>query len=126
MTIAESGLANALTDAIVARDVSRAVALLHPEIDFRAMTPNKFWEASGPAEVDAILRDWLEDPDEELQSIEATQPVALLNTVRTGWLVHISDSRGPHLFEQQAYVRERDGQIDWMRVICSGWLPLSG
>ena len=92
MTIAESGLANALTDAIVARDVSRAVALLHPEIDFRAMTPNKFWEASGPAEVDAIFRDWLEDPDEELQSIEATQPVALLNTVRTGWVVHISDA----------------------------------
>jgi len=126
MTIVESGLANALTDAIVARDVSRAVALLHPEINFRAMTPNKIWEASSPAEVEAVFRTWLEDPDEELESIEATQPVALLSTVRTGWLVHISDSRGPHLFEQQAYVRERDGQIAWMRVICSGWIPLPG
>jgi SnoaL-like domain len=124
MATVESGIANAFVDAIATRDVSGAVALLHPEIDFRAMTPNRIWEAEGPAGVEAILREWFEDPDEEVHGIKATEPVSLETTVRVGWLVHISDADGPHVFEQQAYVRERDARIAWMRVICSGWIPL--
>ena len=124
MTTAESGLASALVDAILARDVTRAVALLHPDVSFRAMTPNRFWEAEGAAGVEAIFREWFEDPDEEIHEIEATEPVSLERSVRIGWLVRVSDADGPHIFEQQAYVREREGQIEWMRVMCSGWIPL--
>jgi hypothetical protein len=124
MTVSESGIATAFVDAIVARDLARAVALLHPEIDFRAMTPNRVWEAGDPPGVEAVLRAWLEDPDEEVHGIEATEPSPIVDRLRVGWLVRISDADGPHVFEQQAYVRERDGQIDWMRVICSGWIPL--
>lgn len=125
MATVQAGIAGALVDAIVSRDVSRAAALLHPEIDFRAMTPNRVWEGEGLAGVEAVLRAWFEDPDEEVHEIEATEPVSLEGTVRVGWLVRISDADGPHLFEQQAYVRERDGRIGWMRVICSGWIPLT-
>ena len=125
MTTAELGVAGALVDAIVGRDFARAVALLHPEIDFRAMTPNRVWEADGPAGVEAVLREWLDDPDEDVEGIEATEPISIEDTVRVGWLVHISDVDGPHIFEQQAYVRERDAQITWMRVMCSGWIPLT-
>jgi hypothetical protein len=126
MTVSESGVATAFVDAIVGRDLARAVALLHPDIDFRAMTPNRVWEADDPAGVEAVLRAWLEDPDEDVHRIEATEPSSLVDRVRVGWLVHISDADGPHMFEQQAYVRERDTQIEWLRVICSGWIPLSG
>jgi hypothetical protein len=126
VTTVESGVATAFVDAIVARDLARAVALLHPEIDFRAMTPNRVWDAEDPKGVEAVLRAWFEDPDEDVQGIEATQPISIEDTVRVGWLVRISDADGPHVFEQQAYVRERDAQIDWMRVICSGWIPLPG
>jgi hypothetical protein len=124
MTIAASGVAGALVDAIVARDLARAASLLHPEIDFRAMTPNRVWEAEGPDGVEAVLRAWFEDPDEDVSAIEATEPVSVEGTVRVGWLAHVSDDRGPHVFEQQAYVRERDEQIGWLRVICSGWVPV--
>lgn len=125
MTVAESGVAGALVDAIVARNFAGAVALLHPEIDFRAMTPNRVWEAEGPAGVEAVLREWLDDPDEDVEGIEATVPVSIKETVRVGWLVRVSDADGPHIFEQQAYVRERDAQIGWMRVMCSGAIPLT-
>jgi hypothetical protein len=124
MATVESGVASAFVDAIVARDVARAAGLLHPEIDFRAMTPRRIWEADGPAGVEAVFRAWFEDPDEDVQKVEATEPVSLEDTVRVGWLVHISDADGPHIFEQQVYVRERDARIAWMRVICSGWIPL--
>ena len=37
------------------------VRLLHPEVDFRALTPSRFWEATSPgAVVTEILPEWLE------------------------------------------------------------------
>ncbi len=107
MTTTETSVANALMDAIAAEDITRAVALLHPEIDFRAMTPNRVWEAEGRDGVEAVLREWFENPDEDISGIETTQPVAIGGTMRVGWLVRISDGGGPNVFEQQAYVRER-------------------
>lgn len=124
MTTAQSGVATAFVEAIVARDLERAAALLHPEVDFRAMTPSRVWEAQDPAGVVEVLRAWFEDPDEEVHGVEETEPVSIVDRVRVGWLVRISDADGPHVFEQQAYVRERDGLIDWMRVMCSGWIVL--
>jgi hypothetical protein len=125
MATTAPSVATGFVEAIVACNVAQAVALLDPGIDFRAMTPNRIWEAKDPAGVEGVLRQWFEDPDEDLHGVEATAPVPIQDTVRVGWLVHISDGDGPHVFEQQAYVRERDGRIAWMRVICSGWIPLS-
>jgi hypothetical protein len=125
MSATGSSVATAFADAIVARDLAAATALLDPEIDFRAMTPNRIWEADGRAGVEKVLREWFEDPDEQVHGLEATQPTSIEGTLRVGWLVRISDADGPHVFEQQAYVRERDGQIEWMRVICSGWIPVT-
>ena len=31
---------------------------------------------------------------------------------------------GDFLVEQQAYLTSRDGQIEWMRVLCSGFQPV--
>ncbi len=113
----------AFVDALVARDFAALSALLHPDIDFRAMTPNRVWEADGPQGVEDALRAWLADPDEEVERIAATQPMAVEDTVRVGWRVHGREAKGPFVFEQQAYMREQDGQIAWLRVICSGQRP---
>ena len=124
MAVTTPAVAGAFADAIVARDVTAATALLHPEVDFRAMTPNRIWEANDPAGVEEVLRAWLEDPDEEVHGVEATEPAAVEGTQRVGWRVRVSDAEGMHVFEQQAYVREREGKVGWMRVICSGFNKL--
>ncbi len=124
MATTAPSVATSLTEAIVARDIPGAVALLETDVDFRAMTPSRIWEAKDPAGVEGILREWFEDPDEEIHGVEATAPVPIQGTMRVGWLVNLSDADGPQVFEQQAYVRERDGRIAWMRVICSGSIPL--
>ena len=123
MTTSTRALAASFADAIVARDIAAATALLHPEVDFRAMTPNRIWEG-GPAGAETALRKWLEDPDEEVHGVEATEPVTIEGTQRVGWLVRISDADGLHVFEQQAYMRERDGKVGWMRLMCSGFNKL--
>jgi hypothetical protein len=33
----------------------------------------------------------------------------------------VNNPEGQFLVEQQAYISERDGQIAWMRVLCSGF-----
>jgi hypothetical protein len=67
-------LGKAFAHALARKEAAAVAALLDTEIDFRALTPNRAWKASGSFVV-----------------------------------------------EQQAYYTERDGQITWMRVLCSGF-----
>ena len=117
------GAVGGLVEAVVARDFERARSLLHPGIDFRGMTPRRIWEACDPAGVEDVLREWFGDPDEEIASVEATEPVHVEDTVRVGWRVHARDRDGPFVFEQQVYAREQDGQVIWLRLMCSGKRP---
>ena len=126
MSTTSSTLTGAFVDAIAARDFAAARGLLHPEIDFRAMTPRRIWEADGPAEVEEVLRTWLADPDEDITGVEAVAGATIADTDRGGWRVHGTGPDGAFTFEQQAFVRERDGQVGWLRIMCSGKRPLGG
>jgi ketosteroid isomerase-like protein len=121
MSLTTSNAGELFAAAVATRDFAGARDHLHPEIDFRAMTPTRIWEADGPAGVEDVLRAWLDDADEDIDSIETLGSTAVEDTVRVGWLVHGTDAEGPFVFEQQAYVRERDGRIAWLRVFCSGY-----
>lgn len=107
-------------DAILARDFSRVRDLLHSAIDFRGMTPKRVWEADDPAGVEEVLRAWFEHPERAVERLEPTEPAAVEDTLRVGWRVYGDGADGPFVFEQQAYLREQDGQVIWLRVMCSG------
>ena len=121
MAVLPRNAASEFVDALVARDLARACALLHDDVDFRAMTPNKIWEAGGADDVAVIMDGWFADPDEELHAIEPTDPVTVEDTLRIGWRVRGTDDEGAFVYEQQAYVREHAGRIGWMRLFCSGY-----
>lgn len=110
-------------EAILARDFAGACGLLHPEVDFRAMTPKRVWEADGPGGVEEVLRDWFEHPEREVERVEPTERAVVQDTARVGWRVHGSGADGRFEYEQQAYVREEGGQVVWLRVMCSGPRP---
>ena len=124
MSTTQQSIAGELVDAIVGRDFERARGLLDADIDFRAMTPNRIWEAEGPAEVEDVLRAWLADPDEKIDSVEATAPMTVEDTQRVGWRVRGRGADGPFVFEQQVYLRETGGRIGWLRIMCSGTRPV--
>ena len=97
--------------------------VLHPEIDFRGLTPNRGWEANDPdAVVSLLLGAWFEDSDEidELLHLESD---GFADRQRVGYRFHVSCPDGPFIVEQQAYLADRDGRIGWMRVVCSGYRP---
>ncbi len=123
MTTMPASVASGFVDAILARDFPRACSLLNPDIDFRAMTPNRVWEAASPAGVEDVLRAWFEHPERDVERIEPTEPASVEDTLRVGWCVYGSDAHGPFIYEQQAYLREENAQVVWLRVMCSGPRP---
>lgn len=109
--------------ALAAKDFDRIATLLHPQVDFRGMTPGRSWEASSPQQVvDGVLRFWFEEHDriDELLSIETGR---LSDRDRVGYRFAVSNKDGKFITEQQAYYDVKDGAITWMRVLCSGWRP---
>ena len=107
--------------ALAAKDSARLLDLMHPEIDFRALTPNRGWEANGREAVLAVLLgQWFEEAD-EIEALEELEHDAFANRQRVGYRFSVSNPDGRFLVEQQAYLSARDGQIEWMRVLCSGF-----
>jgi hypothetical protein len=109
--------------ALAAKDSARLRDLMDPEIDFRGLTPSRSWEAKGPDAVLALLLDkWFEDKD-EIEALEELETDAVADRQRVGYRFNVSNPDGRFLVEQQAYLSARDGRIEWMRVVCSGFRP---
>lgn len=110
--------------ALAAKDFERVRELLHPDVNFRGMTPNRTWEASDPETVVSdILRRWFEDSD-HIEGVEQIETDSFADRDRVGYRYTVTNPDGRFVVEQQAYIEERDGRIGWMRVLCSGFRPL--
>jgi hypothetical protein len=116
-------LGSQFASALAAKDFDRVRALLHPEIDFRGMTPNKVWEAEDPdVVITEILQEWFE-PSDEILSLDALDTGEVGQRERVGYRFSVRNPDGLFEVEQQAYLEDRDGRIGWMRVVCSGFQP---
>lgn len=109
--------------ALAAKDSQRLLDLVHPEVDFRGLTPSRAWEASDREELLSVLfGSWFEDKD-EIQALEWLESHTFADRERVGYRFSVSNPDGRFLVEQQAYLADRDGRIGWMRVVCSGFRP---
>jgi hypothetical protein len=110
--------------ALAVKDFPRLLDLLHPEVDFRGMTPSRVWEAGDPETVvTGVLRQWFDDTD-EIEALERLETDAVADRERVGYRFSVRNPDGRFVVEQQAYLAERDGRIGWIRVLCSGFRPV--
>lgn len=110
--------------ALAAKDFGRIADLLHPEIDFRGLTPRRIWEAGdGDAVIAGVLREWFDESD-EIEALERLETDAFADRERVGYRFTVNNPEGRFTVEQQAYLSARDGRIGWMRVLCSGYRPI--
>ena len=116
-------LAAAFAHGVTTKDVAALRGLLHPEIDFRGMTPGKVWEADGPEDVLVAIGTWF-DAGDIIEKVEDVETSSFADRERVGYRLRVRNEDGLHLVEQQAYLSERDGRIGWLRVMCSGFRPL--
>lgn len=117
-------LGAAFARAIAAGDAATLRGVLADPIDFQALTPRRHWQASTSAEVawEIILRSWFGDARiDELCSV-VTGRVAEREHV--AYRLRVRKGNADYLVEQQAYYTSDNGRIGWMRILCSGYMPV--
>jgi hypothetical protein len=120
-----SALGRRFVEALAIKDAEALRAVLHPEVDFRGLTPNRFWEAHDrDAVLEIVFGVWF-GADDELEELVLMHSDAFADREQVRFRFRGSSRDGPMVVEQQAYLTERDGLIGWMRVVCSGQRPLA-
>ena len=96
------------------------------ELEFRAVTPRRFWEADDAGTVidDFVFGKWFE-PTDEIRELVSVETADVGNRHRVGYRLRVDNADGPHLVEQQAFYDDRDGQIVWLRIMCAGYVPIA-
>ncbi|HEV2755215.1 MAG TPA: hypothetical protein VG318_05495 [Actinomycetota bacterium] len=120
----DEGLGIPFARALAAKDWATVRSLLSDDLDFRGMTPRQVWEASADELVPKVLRGaWFED-DEPINELVECETRHVGNVENVRYLFRVTYQEGPHLVEQQAYLRAEDGRIKWLRIMCSGGMPI--
>ncbi len=111
--------------AVAAKDTEGLLGLLDPQIDFRAMTPGRFWEESSAIAVvnDVIFGHWFATSD-RIEAIEGIEHGMVVDRHRVGYRFRVTNDDGTYTVEQQAYLGVQDDRISWLRIMCSGYRPV--
>lgn len=121
-----SRLAHLFTAALTAKDATALRSLFGSELDFRGLTPSRVWEARTPGELidDVILGSWFE-PGDVIQRVESVQYGQVGTRIRIGYRLRVQSGGQAYTVEQQAFCDLSDGKITWLRVLCSGFVPVA-
>jgi hypothetical protein len=120
-----SGIGDRFANAVAKKDGPALLDLLDPEIDFRALTPGRFWEASSArALVDEVIFGAWFEADDHIDALEDVQIGAVADRDRVGYRLRITNADGVFLVEQQAYFDVENDRISWLRILCSGYVPI--
>jgi hypothetical protein len=119
------GIGERFAQALAKKDQQGLLDVLDPEVDFRGLTPGRFWEATSATAVvdDIILGAWFE-ADDHIDSLEDVQLGSVADRDGVSYLLRVSNPDGVHLVEQQAYFGVENGRINWLRILCSGYRPI--
>jgi hypothetical protein len=112
--------------ALASKDTPALLSMFAAEIDFRAMTPGRVWEArtGEQAVTDVMLGMWFA-PDDVIEQVETIESGLVGHRRRLGYRLVVANPGGRFVVEQQAYLEITDGKITWLRLVCSGFVPLT-
>jgi ketosteroid isomerase-like protein len=125
--VTETTLGERFARAIADRDTPELRSLLAPEVDFCGLTPGRFWEAASASELvdEIVFGKWFEETD-HIDALEHVDTDTVVDRHRVGYRFRVTNPGGTFAVEQQAYYEVRDGQITWLRLLCSGYRRLGG
>lgn len=115
-----------LAKAMVAKDREGLLALLAEDLDFKALTPGRFWEATSAAQLvdEIVLGRWF-TPSDHLDAVEHVESGEVEGRHKVTYLLRGTNGDGPFVVEQQAYYDVDGDRIAWLRVLCSGYRSLT-
>ena len=108
--------------ALAAKDSGALCALLADPIDFGALTPGRYWQASTGRQAveEIILARWFGGGD-DITELCLVASGRVIDCEHVAYRVRVRRSGRDYLVEQQAYYRTEGPRITWMRVLCSGY-----
>jgi hypothetical protein len=117
-----NGIGERFAQALAKKDIAGLLDVLDSEVDFRGLTPGRFWEASSAKALvdDVLLGAWFE-ADDHIESLEDVQLGLVADRDRVSYLLRVSNPDGLFLVEQQAYFGVENDRINWLRILCSGY-----
>jgi hypothetical protein len=120
-----SEIGERFAQAIAVKDAKALLTLLSPEIDFLAMTPNRVWEVTSAEQLvdEVILGKWFDDSD-HIEAVENIEASMVVDRHRVGYRFRVTNPDGTFAVEQQAYYAVANDQINWLRIMCSGYRPI--
>ena len=109
--------------ALARRDEDGLLGLLAPDVEFRALTPGRFWEATSAQEVlEAVLSVWF-PPQDDIESVESVEVGDAHGRPRVGYRLRVRNAAGvAYAVEQRAYLDlTDDGLIRRLEILCGGF-----
>lgn len=112
--------------AIAAQDPVALRAVLADRVDFAGLTPGRPWSATDPAEVvdEIILGRWF-GPGRRVLELCSVTTDQVADCHHVGYRLLVRRDGVDHLVDQQAFYTASGGAIDWLRVLCSGYRPVT-
>jgi hypothetical protein len=112
--------------ALAGKDRAALKGLLQPDVDFRAMTPSRFWESVDAEAVvdDILLGKWFE-PTDDITEVVDVETSAVGQRHHVGYRFKVTNADGEFLVEQQGYFDTDDDRISWLRIMCAGYIAIS-
>jgi len=110
---------------VVAKDHDGLKSLFTSDVDFVGLTPRRTWDARGPVELvdNVVFGAWFEPTDQivDASNVEVGQ-IADRTHLTYRFLVNNPD--GHWHVEQHCYFELTNGQVSWIRTLCSGFQPV--
>jgi hypothetical protein len=117
-----TGVGSRFVLALAAKDTEALLEIFAPDVQFRGMTPHRFWEANSPRDaVENVLYDWF-GSDDIVEEIEQLEEGRIVDRPRVDYRLHIRNPDGLFAVEQRAYLDlDDDGRVARMNVMCAGY-----
>ena len=94
-------MGDSFATALAAKDFDRILDLLHPEVDFRGLTPGRDWQAAdAETVVGDVLRQWFEESD-EIEALLNLETDSFADRERVGYRFQVRNPEGLFEVEQE-------------------------
>lgn len=119
----ETSLGEKFARSLLAKDWDGTRHVLDPDVDFKALTPGRPWEATSAQEtIDTVFTEWFDTTDDVYEILDISGDL-VMDRHRVTYRFRVRNPDGDYVCEQTAYYDETEGRISTLRILCSGMLP---
>lgn len=109
--------------AIEVRDREALRNIFATPVQFRAVTPRRFWDAETPSDVaDIVLGTWFAE-SKQITRVSLVEDDTVGDISKITYRMSVATESGPTVIEQVAYYAGQDDRITHLRLVCSGFRP---